>query len=72
MKQGTLATEWAWLNWRGDYDRKERRVIYPRAWTPAIDTTAPNYLRNRFKEIREEIEWADYMEKQNPRLTIDY
>lgn len=72
MKQGTLATEWAWLNWKGEYDPKKRTMVYPRAYTPAIDTTAPNYLRERFAEIRDEIRWMTYMEEQNPQLTIDY
>ncbi len=51
-----------WLNWKGT--REGNQLIFARAWTPAIDTTAPGYLRERFKEIREDQAWAAAMERQ--------
>jgi hypothetical protein len=51
-----------WLNWKGT--REGNQLIFARPWTPAIATTEPNYLRERFKEIREDIAWAEAMERQ--------
>jgi hypothetical protein len=53
-----------WLQWQGTKDTSNNRVVYPRAWSAAINSTAPNYLRERFKEIREDIAWATAMERQ--------
>jgi hypothetical protein len=51
-----------WLQWRGT--REGNTMVYPRAWTPAIQSTDPNYLRNRFAEIRADLAWAEAMERQ--------
>jgi len=60
-----------WLKWKGEKDTSNNRVVYPRPWTPAAQTTDPNYLRNRFAEIREDIAWAEAMEKQNNSFIYD-
>ena len=54
-----------WLQWQGTKDTSNNCVVYPRAWSAAINSTAPNYLRERFKEIREDLAWAEAMERQN-------
>jgi hypothetical protein len=51
-----------WLQWRGT--KEGNTVVYPRAWTPAAQTTDPNYLRNRFAEIRTDQAWAEAMERR--------
>jgi hypothetical protein len=51
-----------WLQWQGT--KEGNTVVYPRAWTPAAQTTDPNYLRNRFAEIRTDLAWAEAMERQ--------
>jgi hypothetical protein len=51
-----------WLQWRGT--REGNQLIFARPWTPAIQATDPNYLRNRFAEIRADIAWAEAMERQ--------
>jgi hypothetical protein len=51
-----------WLQWKGV--REGNTMVYARPWSAAINSTAPNYLRERFKEIREDIAWAEAMERQ--------
>ena len=51
-----------WLQWRGT--REGNQLIFARPWTPAIQATDPNYLRERFAEIRNDIAWATAMERQ--------
>ena len=51
-----------WLNWKGT--REGNQLVFARPWSAAINSTAPNYLRDRFKEIREDIAWATAMERQ--------
>jgi hypothetical protein len=51
-----------WLQWRGT--KEGNTVVYPRAWIPAAQTTDPNYLRNRFAEIRTDQAWAEAMERR--------
>lgn len=51
-----------WLQWKGT--REGNTLLFARPYTPAIQTTEPNYLRNRFAEIRNDIAWAEAMERQ--------
>ena len=51
-----------WLQWRGT--KEGNQLVFARPYTPAIQATDPNYLRERFKEIREDIAWATAMERQ--------
>lgn len=51
-----------WLQWKGV--REGNTMIFARPYTPAIQATDPNYLRNRFAEIRADIAWATAMERQ--------
>ena len=57
-----------WLNWKGTRAREGNQLIFARPYTPAIQSTEPNYLRKKFAEIRADLMWADAMEKQNPAL----
>ena len=51
-----------WLQWRGT--KEGNQLVFARPYTPAIQATDPNYLRERFKEIREDLAWATAMERQ--------
>jgi hypothetical protein len=59
-----MKTNRHWLNWKGEKDTSNNRVVYPRAYTPAIQATDPNYLRGRFEQIRADQAWATAMERQ--------
>ena len=52
-----------WLLERGT--REGNNLVFSRPWIPAVMATDPNYLRRRFREIRDEIKWANYIEDQN-------
>jgi hypothetical protein len=50
-----------WLSWKGT--REGNTMVYARPYTPAIQATDPNYLRNRFEQIRADQAWAEAMER---------